>query len=325
MNKTDWRAARSTLLGKVSPSRGHYHAHLVPGTNGDRIYVARDEHSASILALKIGVTPTIPTIKSEVLDAYRVRTGDGRWFYCIRLLDSALTDIFDALASDLAGEVDCVSRDEEALDAIALRLKSWEKMFQRGGAGLLSKSEIVGLIGELWFFNYLQSHSEVGSLGALNAWQGPLGADHDFSLPLGDVEVKCTRSDYRYVGISSLEQLEALRPLFLRVHRYRPSSSIDSASTNLNQLVEKCITDFGDEPHLLSLFRDKLVAIGYVSNSEYDKTFVVLDEVNQYRVDDEFPRLTRDSVPVGVAAASYQISMDALGKFLVEEPYCGRC
>lgn len=324
MNKLDWIAARVTLLGKAIPNPGHYHAHLVPNTNGDRIYVARDEHSASILALKIEVSPSIPTIKSEVLDAYRVRTGDGRWFYCIRLLDSQLVDIFDALASDLAGEVDQVSCDAMAVDAVTLRLKSWERLFQRGGAGLLSKPEIVGLIGELWFFNFLQRHPDVGSLGALEAWQGPLGADHDFSLPLGEIEVKCARSDSRYVGISSLEQLEALRPLFLRVHRYRTSSRSDVASTNLNQLVEKCITDFGDQPGLLSLFRDKLVSVGYVSNSEYDKTLLVLDDVNQYRVDDEFPRLTRASVPIGVAAANYQISMDALERFLVEDPYCGR-
>src|SRR6266542_1082459 len=70
---------------------------------------------------------------------------------------------------------------DEVLDSLA------EILARRRG---LSEDQQLGLAGELLTFVALAADS--GLETALEAWMGPLGEEHDFVLPDGDLEVKVT-------------------------------------------------------------------------------------------------------------------------------------
>ena len=46
---------------------------------------------------------------------------------------------------------------------------------------------------------------------------------------------------------------------------------------------------------------------------------VSVSSVNKYRVDNKFPRLTRESVPKEIAKASYEIVLANISDFLILE------
>jgi hypothetical protein len=321
MTREDWLAAIAALSATPSVRKDQYHAVLIGGTCTERCYIARDEYSEFILGLRVGQRPPSIKVKSSAFDTYPVRLPDGGWMILVRLTDPTVRDVFDVLAFDLAVEIDRVVSGDSVAATLERRVRSWERLFQRTETGLLSRSSIVGLIGELLFLRTLQRHPDAGPRTAIDAWQGPCGADHDYSLPENEVEVKCIRSESDTIHISSLGQLASARELQLRVYRYRVATPSDPKAIQLNRLVESCSEGF-EAPNLLALFRERLLAVGYVEHSSYDNVCVAIDGCTCFDVCAEFPKLTALNVPVEVESVEYQIRTGDLARFIIKElPY----
>jgi hypothetical protein len=115
--------------------------------------------------------------------------------------------LFAALADRLQLE------DEAFSIAVLTVLDGFEALFAR--TEQLSREREIGLYGELLVLERLLER--VGAETAVPAWLGPEASEHDFALPIGDLEVKSTSSESRTHWISGLDQLRPSpgRGLFL--------------------------------------------------------------------------------------------------------------
>jgi hypothetical protein len=85
-------------------------------------------------------------------------------------------------------------------------------------------------------------------------------------------------------------------------------------SVTLNSLTRRVRLTLEAEPEAVALFRDRLLSAGYVEDPYYDSFWFTPSDRSTYPVGVDFPRLTAGNVPVGVADAIYQISLDDLAR-----------
>ncbi|EGF89481.1 hypothetical protein ABI_38950 [Asticcacaulis biprosthecium C19] len=84
---------------------------------------------------------------------------------------------------------------------------------------------------------------------------------------------------------------------------------------SLNDLVRRSEARFSDET--ARLFRDRLLAGGYVERKEYDLPLFETGRVRCYDVRDGFPAITRADVPQGVTRVRYILDLNVAQTFLV--------
>nr|AAQ95759.1 hypothetical protein [Aeromonas hydrophila] len=156
---------------------------------------------------------------------------------------------------------------------------------------------------------------EMPSNSAVDAWLGPERSHQDFIFGNTAVEVKSLSGVERSsIRISSEDQLESLNDaLFLRI--YRLSSLADATgASSLNEMVS-VVQSRLDGTDAIEAFDRKLVAHGYAPLPEYDEPRFVISDVRSYRVADDFPRLMRSQLPVGITKVAYDIRLEAIAQY----------
>ncbi|MNR55440.1 hypothetical protein D3C85_1758100 [compost metagenome] len=71
-------------------------------------------------------------------------------------------------------------------------------------------------------------------------------------------------------------------------------------------------------PAALDLYNQKLLQYGYMDMPDYDKQWYRLEKSMSYIVDELFPKLIKSNVQSQIAAASYQISIQAIEAWKIE-------
>lgn len=243
-----------------------------------------------------------------------VSQGQNRYL-SLQLQDAAYQEIFLLFCKDI------VQHSATAANPVAdilQRYKSWQKLLQKGGSGILSQEEQKGLIGELLYLQHLLN--TMTSSAAIQSWRGPDKADQDFVFASGWSEVKAVKPGADKVGISSLQQLALpeegkLIVFFLDVtdHLYAP--------VTLCALIDDISQSLQSDTSVLDDFNIKLMQYGYDNKqrAHYEGTsYRVLDKA-VFKVNKDFPRLTPDNVPSAVTVCSYSLALTALQSFKYEE------
>lgn len=251
-------------------------------------------------------------------DELRIGDSPVRRYMRLVCLNPSHHATFAALCSNiLAG----VLRDPADPKAAVVRcLDRWRSFWVVDQSGL-TREQALGLFGELWFLYRWLGPLSISSLAR---WQGPLGARHDFQWQAASIESKASAS-LAGVGpthfIASLDQLadaEAGQLYLFSLH----VAEDNLAANSLPLLVETISTTLAPDGDALSLFSERLAKAGYnpADAGRYTRPFRVLAE-ELYRVDDSFPRLTRESfgprLPAGIGNVSYTLSMDACGPWRI--------
>jgi hypothetical protein len=132
------------------------------------------------------------------------------------------------------------------------------------------------------------------------------------------VEVKtaaCTPGTIPVHTITSLDQLDM--PEVGQLYLFSFHVVDDALAANsLPLLVEQVFTTLSSDPDALVFFSERLAKVGYnpADGARYLRPLRVVSE-GLYRVDESFPRLTRESfgsgLPPGIAEVSYTLSMGA--------------
>lgn len=167
--------------------------------------------SKSDLSIRVPATDAVPDVSGFSNIRLDFIDDEGMsWHQVTVRVDENLAEVY----TTLCGVLDRVQLSktplsvavDEALDSLA------EILARRRG---LSDDQQLGLVGELLAFLTLAETQGVEF--ALKAWMGPLGEEHDFALPSGDLEVKVTLSERRQHWISSITQLVPIpgRDLYL--------------------------------------------------------------------------------------------------------------
>lgn len=231
------------------------------------------------------------------------------------LCNNEISGLFYKFCDDLIEQTKDVKEKETGYQTIANRYYQWRKLFSSNGMNLLSEAEVMGLIGELLFLKGFLKE-KIGIENALACWSGQELTHKDFSYEDEWYEIKAVSSGKNTVKISSLEQLESEIPGELIVYSLeKMSEAYDGIS--LNKLILSIVDMFPMQDDK-ETFMSKVAIHGYMYNNYYDTMVYEVSEMNRYRVDEAFPRLTKNHVPNQVIKASYELDMAQLRDFRIK-------
>lgn len=250
-----------------------------------------------------------------VIEVTLSQRGDGRFSLVFRLARSEFHELFGRLCQDLV-ETSRVSDKHNGTARLLLRLNRWRKLLEPGPSKGLSEEQLRGLFGELWFLKTV-AIPQFGSLTAVFAWNGPLGAPQDFQLGDGLVEVKTLLPGAHTVSISSAEQLEnGSTPLLLAAIVIDTSKGISPAA-----LVADLRHQLEGEAVASAEFDLRLAEVGYSDRSESDHLQFTVQDIRYYPVKDPFPRITVSELPSGVSRVTYDLDLHKCGTYRSDFTY----
>jgi Putative PD-(D/E)XK family member, (DUF4420) len=280
------------------------------------------EHPANVRALvlevpaeAIGPAPWPRARGFEVLPVAISPGPKGTVQLQLRCVDRAWSDVFSALSSDLVNRLEKEPSAAAAVISLRKRLSIWHAFFQRGANGLSAQQQ-RGLFGEVWCLQNLLIKAW-GAERAVDSWQGPYGAAHDFRGPEVALEVKATLMEAASaMKISNEHQLasDAVRRLFLcqvvlALH--------EAGQKSLPDLVREVSSQLGQvDPTVMAEFEDRLQASGYLhlEAAKYPERYSV-PSYALYRVIEGFPRLTPADLAEGIETVTYVLRTSSLTTF----------
>ena len=80
-------------------------------------------------------------------------------------------------------------------------------------------------------------------------------------------------------------------------------------------MVEESLT----EAEAIEMFDTKLAKAGYVQMFTYENPKFIVAEEMTYRVESEFPKITRSELDAGIARVSYEIKLESIKGFLCSD------
>ena len=238
----------------------------------------------------------------------------------IRTSNATYIDIFKKLIPYVIDSVKIETSAKLTVKKLAEILELWRRWGERSNEEL-SKSEVIGLFGELTF---IQMGLDAGCdpLVLIKSWKGPTPeeSDQDFSLDNCAVEVKTTGADNPDMCIiNNLVQLDKIG--ISHLYLFRLAFDIrDGSGVTLPELVELLRSKIIDEsPVALNDLMKKLLKLKYLhaDSDKYLRFGFTKRFFNFYQVKDDFPTLTRKDVRTGVTDAKYTIDLATAAKYTV--------
>ena len=246
-------------------------------------------------------------VSSEQLD-------DGKSQLTLGLISGGDEDIFRALCSNLMEATANVppDNDQAAVEVVLARLKRWRDLLKTRREKLLSKSDQIGLFGELIFLRDLFI-KHLGAREALSAWRGPRSDEQDFLYGNWLMEVKSQMSSSdRKIHVSSQDQLDPVSGEIILCHQtLGVSSETDQNAWTLKGLVQE-IREIASntDPYAGELLEGNLIEVGYADHEDYDRDFLLLNQRLFFRVDGAFPRIVAADIRPGVEDVRYSIRIE---------------
>ena len=304
-----WDAATSKA-DATPPKNGDYVLFRVDERSPRNIYGGVDSEGSLLLAIEVGCLPPLIEIRSTALDYFRKeRKGLNAWLLVFRLRLVDLAPVFGRLCQDLIDKIQGAASDDVLLGVVRKRISLWQRLFEDGRDGRLADFQVKGLIAELLFMKSLLTEGVREPLEVASGWLGPSGNDQDFIFSDEAVEVKAIGPNSEGVSISSLQQLDSTSPLRLHIFTLRRASPTEPRAVTLNDLVSEIERLLSPQPAALGLFLDALLEAGYVMHPRYSEVAFEPMLVEEFSVNNSFPRLTQSSVPTGIASATYVVSL----------------
>lgn len=234
------------------------------------------------------------------------------------LLDENFSDQFYRLCFDLVDSSRQCTKSEESYKYVINLFFKWQKMMKASVNNKLNSEEIKGLIGELMiFYREIKLGRDIGEL--INSWQGPEGYYQDFVFPDTWYEVKSITRRSEKILISSIEQLDLKRTGELFTVSLDKVDSRKDNTVTLNSIVKKIKEAVKVDLFLLEKFIDRLNQIGYTYLKEYDDYYFEVGKIKKYNINEQFPRLRRESLPLEIGKVKYEIIISCINEWLVGE------
>ena len=248
----------------------------------------------------------------DAVDVQVNQLETGKWTLLFVLLDPEHQDEFATLCSDMLAVCIGINEEAETLTRMLEAYRSWLDFYKTSAS--LTVEVLRGLFGELLFLKEILLTKMTAS-AAISAWQGPLGSPQDFILDgFRAAEIKTVRPGGVRVKISSLSQLDYMGELYLVVYPLDLVSGKHAGQTT-QQLISSITQGLNDVDS--KAFAERLAALRldlqhkFVSEIKFQN-----EEARFYRADTiGFPKLTTESIPLGIDQAKYEIGLAAL------EPY----
>lgn len=279
------------------------------------IYIGIDNMSRYTLFL-VSETEPQQMFSSKIINVQVGKRRDKQWGISFSLINNKFEDIFCHFCSDIIDSSRILSDKKKGADFICSRYNKWQNMLSKSKSGILSPSEVKGLIGELYFLKeYLIPL--YGQEIAVNCWIGPDKADQDFVCENTWYEVKSTVSGGESIRITSIEQLDVSLEGELIIVYLDKTSYSDDFKITLNSLYQE-IYDLMETLYLKQKLSDIVLNLGYYKRFEYDEFMFKFSKMERYKVDGEFPCIRKNQLSHAIVNCKYDLSISSISNFLKE-------
>ena len=304
MNKND-------IKNKIDYISGNSQYVRVSDEHPLELYLGKNEKGYPTLRYNGDFKP-VKLIGSGMLEIKQVKTTNyNSILFCY--VSQENISLFYNFCEDIINQTQKYKGNDGYLE-IVNRYSQWKKMFY-GNNKCLSEVEVQGLIGELLFLKD-SVFPIYGTTEGLNGWSGPEPTHKDFSYKNEWFEIKTINSFRNTIHISSLEQLDGDIEGNLIVYSLEKMSQSFNGIT-LNKLVMEII-NFLSYENDKDIFLEKLKQVGYSYNDFYDSFVYNLIGKAKYFVSSSFPRIRRESLPLGIGRVEYEIELTQIEKFKEE-------
>lgn len=239
----------------------------------------------------------------------------GSFWLCFDVLLPDQENVFAAFCENIVSSISYTVTEEQAYLAIRRQYAKWKALFRNSSGVIFSKEYIQGFFGELFFL----SRFMIGKYGverAIKSWSGVDGTSKDFSIDANWYELKTIGAKSPVVQISSISQLDSDNEGFLVINKVETmSDEYDGADCCIKSLFNSISDQIKDE-ELETIFGEKMASTNIFSNDKAVNMKFAVQSTTFYKVDDDFPRLTRKNVGFSeINDVQYSLSVESLKKY----------
>lgn len=269
-----------------------------------------------LFILSVTKNVAIPELKNYRFKGVEVFTieAENNTELNIYLLDNDLIDIFSLFIQNILEDIERSVTEKDAITTTLNVVSKWKKLFDKINFNGLSLERQKGLIGELFFLNYLLDNGKK----SVSAWTGTEQEFQakDFTFGPVGVEIKFTSSKQPLIKVSSERQLDAENLSELYVVLYAAEAVKDNG-VSLNSIVEQTRNKIATEEER-SIFNAKLQLNGYYEEDgeQYNKMYS-LKKTLTFSITSEFPKIVKNQLPLGIYDTSYSIEVSAAESFII--------
>ncbi len=241
---------------------------------------------------------------------YSMPISELKWYVLIECKNPAYLENYTQIIKEILSEVDAEYYD--TVKCIQLVISKWRHFLSAPNTQIMSRENIIGLIGELILLDKL---IESYNGDAVNFWVADSG-EADFLFENKLIEVKSTIKNKHEHIINGLDQL-LINP---NHEKYILSLLFAETNDDLNipSLINKCSLKLATFPVEFDLFFKKLKFRGYDhrdSNQYLDYQYK-LTRGGYFQIDDSFPKLTNHQLnhplPSRISKVRYTVDMEGL-------------
>ena len=246
----------------------------------------------------------------------RKRTVDGRWTLSLTLRDGRLRSEFLQLGNHLVDSTSTGNNEAHGLRLLIDAISHWKGLFAYRSPQQLTRAEIRGFIGELWFgFNRLVESFPRQTV--LTSWGGPFGTPQDFNFPNGQAfEVKTVHPDAGRVRISSAEQLDVEQQrLELAIVTMSDVDESTEGAVTLPMMVDRVFNSLTGSEHEELRHRLRQMQID-IADTYYADFWFRIDSCTTYRVTPDFPAIRKSAISPVIDNVKYDLSIPKIGDFI---------
>jgi hypothetical protein len=240
---------------------------------------------------------------------------------CIILNDDFFKDLFDDLILSIYSKIHNISNTEEFSELFTRHFFKWSTFFENKKTQELTREQVKGLIGELFYLKNLLMSSKTGVDELLSAWRGPYDEGHDFVFEFIDYEIKTIESSKNNVRISSEFQLECEEgknlELVVIFVNYDNVNGL-SLKSLINDIKTIVLDKFGDNSIFINSLAQKGIAIGDLAQYEIYR-YTPIEEITYDSTLENFPKLIRSSIPEEINKLNYNIRLNLIEEFIINK------
>ena len=225
--------------------------------------------------------------------------------------DSRVNDIFASICANIVNSVIDATSEKEGVRLVTIQMRRWKDLFSKRRNQKLSAQEQQGLFGELFFLRKLLL-SPIDKASSTGFWVGPEMAPKDFQGDMWAVEVKTTVAhSHSNIAINGELQLDESDTDKLYLYHLVVEALPQDGET-LPEIIASIRQMLKGDIKAASLFESKLMLAGYFDLDEdsYKECHYHIRKEQYFQVRDEFPRIKKDELKMGVSEVKYNISLN---------------
>jgi hypothetical protein len=271
-----------------------------------------------ILELPKQTTLTLPNVIKQNLS---LEYHENSKSVCIILLDNIFYDLFDDFILSIFNRIAEISDSDEYLREFIHSFYKWSSFFEDKKTHRLTKNDVKGLFGELFFLKNLLLNNPLNVDNFLKSWRGPYDESHDFVNDFIDYEIKTIDPSKNNIRISSEYQLESEKGKELElIVILIAEDSINGVSLNtlVNEIKIFALNNLGDYSILLDALSQRGLTFSNIGYYDVYK-FQAKKETSYMCQDEKFPRLNRSDLPREINKVQYNIRLNLIESFIINE------